>query len=123
MGECESSAEFAVAFWRRLSTITIIPSTKTMSRSVSKPTASSDLLDVLAGVARDLRRSFCAMLQDEIDLLAGNVIELNMLCREMAHADVALRLAAVSDSLDGLRAEKVALAARLGCVPVPDPRA
>lgn len=94
-----------------------------MDRSASQPAASPDLLDVLAGLARDLRRSFCAMLQDEIDLLAGNVIELNMLCREMADADVVARLAGVSDSLDGLRAEKVAMAARLGCVPVPDLRA
>ena len=90
-----------------------------MTRSLSNP-AAPDLLDVLAGLARDLRRSFCAMLQDEIDLLAGNVIELNMLCREMPDADLVVRLAGVSDSLDGLRAEKVALAARLGCIPLPD---
>jgi hypothetical protein len=93
-----------------------------MTRSLSHP-ATPDLLDVLAGLARDLRRSFCAMLQDEIDLLAGNVIELNMLCREMTDADVVVRLAGVSDSLDGLRAEKVALAARLGCLAVPDVQA
>ena len=91
-----------------------------MTRSPSIPATAPDLVDALVGLARDLRRSFCAMLQDEIDLLAGNVIELNMLCREMPDADVVVRLAGVSDSLDGLRAEKVALAARLGCIPLPD---
>ena len=122
MGECESNAEFIGAPRRRFST-TPFPQNETMNRSVSKPADSSDLLDVLAGLARDLRRSFCAMLQDEIDLLAGNVIELNMLCREMVDVDVVLRLSGVSDSLDALRAEKVAMAARLGCVPVPEARA
>jgi hypothetical protein len=90
-----------------------------MKRSKGIPQAASDLAAAFAGLAEELRQSFCSLLADEIDLLAGSVIELNALCRESSDPGTITRLSDVSDTLDGLRAEKAHLASRLGCIALP----
>ena len=87
-----------------------------MNRPKAIPHATSDLIAVFTGLAEELRQSFCSLLQDEIDLLAGNVIELNTLCRELRDPATITRIRDVSDALDGLRTEKADFASRLGCI-------
>ena len=91
-----------------------------MTNKTTPPALSPNLITGLTGVAIELRQAFCALLQDEIDVLASNMIELDMVARGVANATAAGRIAGVSASLDQLRKEKVRLADRIMCVAIPD---
>jgi hypothetical protein len=92
-----------------------------MTNKTTPPALSPNLITGLTGVAIELRQAFCALLQDEIDVLASNMIELDAVAREVSNATALGRVASVSASLDQLRKEKVRLADRIMCVAIPDP--
>jgi hypothetical protein len=60
------------------------------------------------------------LVQSEIDLLAGSVMELDALCRDLRDTDTASRIASISEELDALRAEKVRTVDAMGCLEAAD---
>jgi len=91
-----------------------------MTNKTTPPALPPNLITGLTGLATELRQAFCALLQDEIDVLASNMIELDAVAREVSNATALGRVAGVSASLDQLRKEKVRLADRIMCVAIPD---
>ena len=89
-----------------------------MSPVAKPPQPPPDLPSLLNESAASLRAAFCAMLQDEIDVLASSVIALDALRRDLAGHEAAARVSGISDSINVLRAEKAQLALRLGCGPL-----
>lgn len=80
----------------------------------------SDMIVSLVDFAQKLRDSACEALQAEIDLLAGTVMELSALHRDLGDSATAMRIAHIGDRLDALRDQKVRAVDRMGCLAAAD---
>ena len=90
-----------------------------MTENVSHSDGPPPLLEALRALAEEVRDAFCQLLQDEVDILAAQLIELETLRGEVAEPALQARFSAIGASLDALRAEKARLALQLRCVSVP----